>query len=222
MTSVPTHRTTRPCTLVSLGLAALCAVSTARASPAPDSPAGPTTTGERVYSADARPGESLLMFDMTASSVTSGLETGGPIGIGGVQVSYAQRSAPWLTTALRAGVHEADGGFGGSFQAAVDIDPEWKVAPIVGVWLGYRGTVADLVPDRATDPITIGAHDALLGVELGARLRDGPVMVGLLAQWSTAALAARTVSGLVAPDVSAPSFGETAQFTVAVTAGLRW
>ena len=195
--------------LPALALAvALAAPTTARASP--------DASAERSAGDDG--GETLLLVGMRGAWVSQIGMTDEARGLEGFGVLYGERHGGWLTTELRADLLWDEAVTSGAIQAALMYDAGGMWSPVVGAWMGYRGSVVDL-----GEGASLGAHDVLLGLELGGRLRIGPFTGEITGQAATAALSDRSVSG-AGQVVGARSvdFGELAELSFAARVGFTF
>lgn len=197
--------------LPALSMAIALAATPARASP--DSPE--QSRAERQTDDDAE----LLILAGLRSTLVSQIEAGGESrAMEGVGLLYGERHGGWLTTELRADVLWDEAAMSGGVQAALMYDAGGLWSPVVGAWMGYRGSVVEFGADGQTT-----AHDALLGLELGGRLRVGPFTGELTGQAATATLSSRRTRGVEPMAAARPlDFGELAELSLAVRVGLTF
>ena len=118
--------------LPALALAvALAAPTTARASP--------DASAERSAGDDG--GETLLLVGMRGAWVSQIGMTDEARGLEGFGVLYGERHGGWLTTELRADLLWDEAVTSGAIQAALMYDAGGMWSPVVGAWMGYRGSV---------------------------------------------------------------------------------
>lgn len=199
--------------LPALSLAvALAATTPARASPDADAIA--------ESEPDDDGGETLFLVGMRGSLISQATIRGADRGMDGVGLLYGERHGGWLTTELRADLLWDEAATSGGVQAALMYDAGGLWSPVVGAWMGYRGSVVD-----SNTGASVEAHDALLGLEVGGRLRIGPFTGELTGQAATAAISHRSVAAVEDPrDIGARpvDFGELAELSFAVRVGLTF
>ncbi len=197
--------------LPALSLAVALAATPARASPDADASAESDTDDDA---------ETLLLVGMRGSLVSQATVRGADRGMSGVGVLYGERHGGWLTTELRADLLWDEAATSGAMQAALMYDAGGLWSPVVGAWMGYRGSAVD-----SNTGASVEAHDALLGLEVGGRLRIGPLTGEITGQAATAAISHRSTRGVDDPrDIGAHAvdFGELAELSFAVRVGLTF
>lgn len=200
-----------------LALMPAFALAIACATPARASPDTDDARAERETEDDD--GETLLLVGMRGALVWQIEADGAARGMEGVGVLYGERHGGWLTTELRADVLWDDQATSGAVQAALMYDAGGLWSPVVGAWMGYRGSAVELGGGASTT-----AHDALLGLELGGRVRVGPFTGEVTGQAATAALSERTSKGDLhqLPGAQALAFGDLAELSFAARVGLTF